>query len=206
MQVKIGLVITLLLGAFASAQEIRRIDLIGAQESHFRDLNTETYTICGMGVQSKRSVTVSIESLSQAEIDPRQNLSVVLKVKNDGQYPVVLPIGSDATLFQPDAEAVLYSAELPINAGVSDKPLATLGQLELYGSSLKPDSTVNLMPGEWVTVYGNFKPKSWVPGRSAVVFSDLQLYEQRSATNPSSAQEECVQQGVGRKIAARFKP
>ncbi len=124
--------------------------------------------------ETRRSVAVSLESLSVAEIDPRQELSVVLRVKNDGQLPVVLPISLDSALLQPERDAVQYHVELPIKAGGSGQTVASLGWLELYGSSSKWGTTVNLRPREWITVRGHFKPHRWFPGQLATAYSDLQ--------------------------------
>ena len=208
MPLKILFTVGLLFAAFSPAQEIGKLDLVGVSNRIVPDLTAERYMICGTEVakQSKRSVAVSLESISATEIDPTQDMSVVLKIKNDGGLSVVLLVSPDNAVLQPERDAIEYRVELPINAGASGQTLVSMGWFELYGSSSQSRTTVNLSPGEWITVRGHFKPHRWLPGEVAKVYSDFQLYELSPQSTSGVHTDDCVRQGSGAMIVVHFKP
>jgi hypothetical protein len=208
MPVKVILVVGFCLGAFSSAQEVRQIDLTGAREN--RDLEavrSGNYIICGTdeAKSAPKAVRVSVESLSPTDIHPKEHLSVVLRVENYGQVPVVLPASPQIVNLQFEAGSVRYSAMLPLMAGVSAGTIM-LGWLELYGSTSKSNTTVNLKPGEWITVRGDIRVRRWYPAENtANAFSDLQLYEWLPNKSGGPG-DRCVKQVSGASVRVRFEP
>ena len=197
-----------LLGAFLSAQEVRQIDLRGVQErSDSEEVASGMYMICGTddARSAQKAVRVSVESLAPTEIHPRQQISVVLRVENYGRLPVVFPVSPDIAVVQPENGSVRYRAELPLGAGVPSRVI-TMGGLELYGSTSKPDTTIILRSREWITVRANIRVRNWYPAEQrADALSELQLYKW-SPSNSTDLGEQCVKQVRGASIAVRFKP
>src|SRR5437870_728341 len=95
MPVKAVLIVGFFSGAFSSAQEVRRIDLTGVpQGNSMQVISSGKYMVCGTdeAKSALKAVRVSVESMAPTNIHPRQQISVVLKVENHGQLPLVLPI------------------------------------------------------------------------------------------------------------------
>jgi hypothetical protein len=130
---------------------------------------------------------------------------VVLRVENHGQVPVVLPASPQIVNLQVEAGFVRYSAMLPLMAGVSAGTIM-LGWLELYGSTSKSNTTVNLKPGEWITVRGDIRVRRWYTAENtAHAHSDLQLYEWLPNKSGGPG-DRCVKQVSGASVRVRFEP
>jgi len=207
--IKTVLIVIFLLGIFSSAQEIRRIDLSGFPQTFDpRTVASDHYLICSSSdaKNAARAVRVSVESITPTDIQPKQMLSVILKVENDGLLPVILPVSPDSGVIQPEKGSTSYHAILPVGAGVPSVAI-TLGWLHLYGSTSKSDTTVNLRPGEWLTVRGGFSANRWFnDGALARAYSDLQLYQPSVGANLDNSSGQCVRQVSGSTVAIRFKP
>ena len=206
MPIKI-LMVGFLLGTFSTAQEVRQIDLTGVRESIDSEaVASGNYMICGTDEarNAPKAVRVSVQSLTPTEIHPKQQISVVLRVENHGRLPVVLPVTRDITVLQPEGGSIRYLAMLPLGAGVPSGAIR-VGSLELYGSTLKPNTTISLRPGEWLTVRGDISVRRWYASKQqAKAYSDLQLYEW--STSNSDSLGECVKQVQGASITVRFSP
>ncbi len=210
MLVKIVLIAGFLLGVFSSAQEVRRIDLTGAQENRDpQPMNSGKYLICGtdQAGSARKAVRVSVESLAPTDIHPKEQLSVVLRLENYGQLPVVLPVSPQNRDLRVETGSIRYGAILPLMAGVSNGIGAiTMGWLELYGSTLKSNTTVNLKSGEWITVRGDIRVRRWYnPESLANAYSELQLYEWFPRKSDGLV-EQCVNQVSGASVPVRFEP
>ena len=128
---------------------------------------------------------------------------MVLRVENYGQLRVVLPVGHRNTNLRVQPGSIRYTAMLPLTAGVPGGG-TMLGWLELYGSTLKSNTTVSLKPGEWITVRGDIRVHGRF-GPLAIASSNLQLYEWFAAKSNASV-EKCVKQVSGASIPVRFGP
>ncbi len=208
MPVKAFAIVGFLLGALMSAQEVRRIDLTGAPENRdLQPVRSSKYLICGADEAKTlgKAVRVSVESLTPTDIHPTEQISAVLKVENSGQLSVVLPVSPHITDLQTEAGSVYYTAMFPLMAGVPNGmgPIK-MGWLELYGSTLKANTTVSLKPGEWIIVRGGIRVRRWYEAESpAMAYSELQLYKWLSGTT-DQADEPCVKQVLGGSIPVRF--
>jgi hypothetical protein len=121
-----------LVGAFLSAQEVRKIDLRGVQQrSDSEAVASGKYMICGTDDArgAQKAVRVSVESLAPTDIHPSQQILVVLRVQNYGRLPVVFPVSPDIAVVQPENGSVRYRAVLPLGAGVLGSVI-TMGGLE----------------------------------------------------------------------------
>lgn len=209
MLLKAAIIIGLLTGFFSVAQEVRQIDLSDIPQAFdYRTMPLGDYLICGTTAakDATRAVRVSVESLSPNDIHPKQQLSVTLKIENAGEAPVVLPVSTDIAVLQPGDGAIRYHAVFPINAGLPSGA-TRLGELQLYGSTLKSDTMLKLMPGEWFTARGNFTAHNWFKsGVIAKAYSDLQFYESLAADNSGQSSEPCVRQMSGATVEVRFSP
>lgn len=209
MPVKAVVILGFLLGGFSSAQEVQQIDLTRAQENRdLQPMKSGKYSICGAdeATSARKAVRVSVESLTPTEIHPKELLSVMLRVENYGQLPVVLPVGPQNTDSQVEAGSIRYGAMLPLMAGVSNGiGTIMMGWLELYGET-KSNTTVNLKPGEWITVRGDIRVRNWYnPESVANAYSELQLYEW-FPHKPDGLAERCVKQVSGASVPVRFEP
>jgi hypothetical protein len=196
--------VVLSFGCVSAAQEIRQIDLTGVPEDAFRTwIPSYTYRICGTekAKTAPGAVRVSVESLVPTDIHPKEHLSVVLKVENSGLLPVELPVSGEAPVIPQENGAVHYRALIDIMAGFPSGALR-LGQLELYGSSFEPNTTVSLKPGEWITLRGDITIRRWsATEQVATAYSQLQFY----VDHPSPPVEgQCTKQVSGATIAVRF--
>ncbi len=200
------LIVSLLLSAFSSAQEVRRITLPDVGESRYSGaVRSGKFMICDteQARTARRAVRVSVESLTPTDIDPREQISVVFRVENYGQVSVILPVSPRITGRLPENDSDHYSAMLPLFARTPGGAIS-MGWLELYGS-VKSNTTVSLKPGEWITVRGDVRAHNWyTAGVSADASSDLELY--RWLPNQSDGLEEpCVKQVPGTSIPVRFR-
>lgn len=207
MPVKSALIVSFLLGTLSFGQEVRQIDLSGAPENRDpRPVRSGRYMICRTNDagSARKAVRVSVESLTPTDIHPEEQISVVLRVENYGQLRVVLPVSPRNTNLQVETGSIRYTAMLPLTAGVPGGG-TMLGWLELYGSTLKSNTTVSLKPGEWITVRGDIRVRRAFAAESlANAYSDLQLYEWFSGKSDGS-EERCVEQVGGASIPIRFE-
>jgi hypothetical protein len=208
MPVKALLIVGFLVSALTSAQEVRRIDLTGARENRdLQPVRSGKYLICGTDEAKGpgKAVRVSVESLTPTDIHPAEQIFAVLRVENYGQLSVVLPVSPNITDLQTDAGSIRYAAMLPLMAGVPNSMgVIMMGWLELYGSTLKSNTTLSLKPGEWIIVRGDVRVRRWYEAESrARAYSELQLYEWLSGTT-DQAEERCVKQVLGGSIPVRF--
>jgi len=208
MRVKAVLIVSFFLGVFSSAQEIRRIDLTGVPQGNSMQVITSgKYMICATdeAKSALKAVRVSVESLTPTNIHPRQQISVMLKVENHGQLPLVLPVSpqTQPTNSQTKAGSLRYVAILPLVAG-RPGPIV-MGWLELYGSTSRPNTTAVLRPGEWITVGGEIRVIHWSADEQlSDVHSALQLY----AWLPGKSDRvtgQCVKQVSGASIPVQFE-
>jgi hypothetical protein len=180
MPLKAVLIVGFLLGALSFGQEVRQIDLTGALENRdLQPISSGKYMIwrTNDAKSARKAVRVSVESLTPTDIHPEEQISVVLRVENYGHLPVVLPVGPRNTNLQVETGSIGYTAMLPLIAGVPGGG-TMLGWLELYGSTLKSNTTVSLNPGEWITVRGDIRVRRVFAAESvANASSELQLYE-----------------------------
>jgi hypothetical protein len=205
MPVKAVLFVSFFFGALLSAQEVQQIDLTAVRENRDfraptlgRSMNCDTEE----GTRALRAVRVSVESLAPTHIHPKEQISVILKVENYGKVPIVLPVGSDVADLHPE-NGFGYTASLPLMAGVPNGTIR-LGWLELYGSTWKSNTTINLEPGEWITVRGNITVHNWYEsGQSAVAYSNLLLYQRFFGDSPEVG-ENCFRQVSGGAITVHF--
>jgi hypothetical protein len=206
MPVKPVIIVSFLLGTLSFGQEVRQIDLTGALENRdLRPISSGKYMICHTNdaKSPRKAVRVSVESLTPTDIHPEEQISVVLRVENYGQLRVVLPVGPRNTNLQVEAGSIHYAAMLPLMAGVPGGG-TMLGWLELYGSTLKSNTTVSLNPGEWITVRGDIRVRRVFAAEFvANAYSDLQLYEWLSGKSNGSG-EGCVKQVSGASISVRI--
>jgi hypothetical protein len=198
------LAVLLFLGRISVAQEIRQIDLTGVPEDAFTTwIPSYTYSICGTekAKTTLRGVRVSVESLVPTDIHPKEHLFVVLKVDNSGLLPVELPVSGEVPAIQPEDPAFHYRALIDIMAGLPSGAIR-LGQLELYGSSLEPNTTVSLKPGEWMTLRGEITIRRWwTTEQVATAYSQLQFYVDHSSP---AVEGHCIKQVSGATIPVRF--
>ncbi len=146
-----------------------------------------------------------MESLSSTDIHPKEQVSVVLKIENDGDLPVIMRVGRDNSDAGAESRSSQYTAAFPVMAGVSNGTIR-LGWLELHGSTLKPSTVVSLRPREWIMVRGNIKVHNWYEaGQRAEVYSEL-LLSKRFPRKSAGSQESCFKQVPGSSIGAQFKP
>ncbi len=208
MSVKAALFVSFFFGTLVSAQEVQRIDLTAVKEN--RDFGSATLgrsMNCSTdeGTGTFKAVRVSVESLAPTDIHPKQQISVILRVENYGKLPIVLPVGSDVADLDPES-GFGYTASLPLMARVSNgtNGATRLGWLELYGSRSKSNTTVDLEPGEWITVRGNILVRNWYEsGQSAVAYSNLLLYQRSFRDWPGV--DDCFRQVSGGSITVHFK-
>src|SRR5579863_4781425 len=189
MPVKRVIIVSFLLGTLSFGQEVRQIDLAGAPENRYaQPVRSGKYMICRTNDarRARKAVQVSVESLTPTDIHPEEQISVELRVENHGELRVVLPVGPRDTNLQVKAGSIRYTAVLPVTAGVPGGG-TMLGWLELYGSTLKSNTTVSLKPGEWITVRGDIRVRSRF-GPVAKASSNLQLYEWFSGKSDGSGE------------------
>jgi hypothetical protein len=206
MPVKPAIIVSFLLGALSFAQEVRQIDLTGVPENReTQPIRSGKNVICSTddATSARTAVRVSVESLTPTDIHPKEQLSVVLRVENDGRLPLVLPLGPRNTDFQVEPALIRYTAMLPLMAGVPSGGIM-LGWLALHGSTAESNTTVSLKPGEWITIRGDIRVRRWFNPVSATAYSDLQLYEWFSGKSDGSG-ERCVKQISGASIPIRFE-
>ena len=208
MRFKAVLIVSSFLGVFSSAQEIRRVDVTGVPQGNSMQVETSgKYMICGTdeAKSALKAVRVSVESLTPTNIHPRQQISVILKVENHGQLPFVLPVSpqTQPANSQTKAGSLRYVAILPLVA--ARRGPIVMGGLELYGSTSRPNTTVVLRPGEWITVRGEIRVTHWsADEQPADVYSDLQLYEWLPGKSDRMT-ERCVKQVSGATIPVQFE-
>jgi hypothetical protein len=108
MPVTVLLIVSLLLSAFSSAQEVRRITLPNVGESRYSGaIRSGKFMICDteQARTARKAVRVSVESLTPTDIDPREQISVVFRVENYGQVSIILPVSPRITGRLPDGVA-----------------------------------------------------------------------------------------------------
>jgi len=115
-----------------------------------------TTALSGLRVVLERVTPASIT------LDP---FTAEFRVLNTGPGSVEIPISLDLTDLQPPGplqEFDYFSIALRIRLDSVRSPQAFgLGWIELYGSSKRPKTLLELRPGHWVRVIANVKMHTW---------------------------------------------
>jgi hypothetical protein len=118
---------------------------------------------CVVDPRDPHSLTVTVQNAIVRDTDPKRPFEIEFKVLNTGQSPLRLPTWPHLSDLQPDDASTTFSY---MSLTLSASPIedgGSLGYIELYGKSDKPDTLITLKPGEWIRVEANVRFRVKLP-------------------------------------------
>ncbi len=132
---------------------------------------------------------MSLERLETKIIHPKQRIEMLVRIENSGEVPIEVPIAPQLEDVQANPSAIpydYYSLELPLEAGLPSGG-TVLGWWALYGSTSKPETLLNLKPGQSLYVKGKVVIVRWYSTEQAVTaLTTFRLSRNVSTTNENT--------------------